>query len=551
MRAALVIAALLLGSFAAQAVARADETPEGALEIDNCPVPPSEDAAAVRALASEHYDRGGVLYFQGDYDGAIHEFVAALCLLPTATDVLYTIGQSYERLLQFERAIAYYQRYAVTLDDKHAAEKQNVESRITVLQHLRARIQVTTTPPGADVSFTDAAGVRRAFGKPGGDPFQIEAGTYTMRIELPGYQVHEETITPRIGQPYSYYVALEQRTGKLIINTDPPDARIFVDDKLVGIGRYVAEVPGQTYKIDVESNNRMPAHRTIEVVADRDSEATIKLADKPSSGRKQLLVASSIGGALLGGLVFGVLDTSKTGQGSLGAAGGLALGFAGSYFGVPDDISVGSSSYIITSGIVGGLEAGFASGVFLSDPSAQQNSIGAVSLGGMAVGAGVGILTEKRFHFDAGDAALLNSGALWGSVAGGLFGAIFEFKGKVWEGLVLGGLNLGVVSGALLGRQVEVSRGHVALIDLSGFAGMGVSVAIQSAIDDARSTTTMANGERTAHFALAGMAVGLTAGAYFTRHMDAPKLPRVAPSVSTAHDAAGKSTAIYGVGGQF
>jgi hypothetical protein len=469
--------------------------------------------------------------------------------LPSATDLLYTIGQAYERKLEFELAIAYYQRYASTLTDpKRAAEKQNVESRVTVLQHLKATISVTTTPSDATVTFTDAGGVRRARGAAGKDPFPVEAGAYTMRIEYPGYETKEQTITPRIGQPYSYYVALDPKKGGLVINTDPPDARIFVDNKLVGIGRYDEKLAGQRYKIDVESSSRLPSQRYVDVVADKDTEVTIKLREKPKSGRTQLLVASGIGGALLGGVVFGVLQNSSVGKGSLGGLGGAGLGFAGAYFGVPDVLPVGSSSYIITSGIIGGLEAGFTSGIFLNDPDTQKNSIGAIALGGMAAGAGFGILTAPRFDFDAGDAALLNSGALWGGISGGLFAAIFEFKGKISEGLVLGGLNLGVVTGVLLGRQVEVSRGHVALIDLSGFAGMGVAVAVQTGIDDAKGQTNP-NAERTANFALAGMGVGLAAGAYLTRHMDAPKLPHIAPVVSSATDASGKKTAIYGIGG--
>jgi hypothetical protein len=517
------------------------------LEIDNCPVAPDLDQATQRSVASDHYDRGGVLYFQGDYEGAIREFVAALCLLPSAPEVLYTIGQSYERLLQFERAIAYYRRYAATLDEKHATDKQNVTSRIVVLENLPAQVQVATTPPGATVSFTDAGGLRRDFGRPGDKPFEVRAGTYTMRIELAGYQTVEQTITTRIGKPYSYYFALVPRRGRLVVNADPVDARIFVDDRLVGIGRYDDEVAGGTYHISVEATNRTTVSRQVQVVADRDTETSVRLESKPTSGRTQLLIASSVGGFVLGGIAFGVLDKNIS-SGALGGLGGLGLGFGGAYFGIPRDLEVGSSSYIITSGLIGAGEAGFTASIV----SNGQTTVGDVAVGGMAVGAAVGILSADRFHLDAGDAALLNTGALWGTIGGGLFAAIFEFKDKVSQGLALGGLNLGVVTGALLGRRMTVSRGHVALIDLAGFAGMGIAVATQSAIDNARgvsSTDQADNTERTAHFALAGMAIGLTAGAWFTRNMDAPKLPHVAPAMSTAKDAGGKTTAIFGFGG--
>ena len=56
-----------------------------------------------------------------------------------------------------------------------------------------------------------------------------------------------------------------------------------------------------------------------------------------------------------------------------------------------------------------------------------------------------GALTASRWRYDAGDAALLNSGALWGTVGGFLFSVVFESKHRVSQALVLGGLNLGVV----------------------------------------------------------------------------------------------------------
>jgi hypothetical protein len=528
------------------------------LEVDDCAAPPDVDAAKIVDIASDHAQRGGVLYFQGDYEGAIREFVSAVCIDPSDTSYFYNIALSYERLLQFERAIAYYERYILSKKGTTAAdalERRSLAARVEVLKALRARIQVTTEPGGATVSFTDEFGVRRNRGKITDEPYEVIAGEYTMTIELQGYETIEKVIVAEIGQPYSYFFPLRARRGHLVINTEPVDARIFVDDKLVGIGRYEDYLAGGNYEVTVEASGRVTESRLVEVVADRETDLPVRLPPRPASGRTQLLVGATIGGGALGGLALGVLEGDNAERAGLGFLGGLGVGFAGGYFGIPDDIDTGTSSFILTSSVIGAVEAGLVSSI-LEDEGFE--TVGPVTIGGMAAGATFAMLTADRFRFDAGDAALLNSGALWGGVSGGLFAAIFEFEPDVSQGLVLGGLNLGIVSGVLLGRQVEYSRRHVALIDLAGLAGMGLAVALQSVIDSSLESEDPQNpsaaddttGERTAHFALAGMAGGLALGAWLTRRVDVPKV-KVTPVLQTGKDATGTETTIIGFGGDF
>lgn len=522
------------------------------LEVDDCGTTPAIDEQALRATAGEHYDRGGVLYLQGDYDGAVREFVSCICLVPTFTVVLKSIGQAYERLLEYDRAIAYYERYVLTTDD--AQERRSFAERIEVLRALPARIRVATTPPGADVSLTDEGGVRRSLGRSGEEPYEVVAGRYTMTVTLDGHETIERVIDPAIGQPYSYFFQLTPERGALRINAEPADARIFVDDRLVGIGRYEEQLPGGRYKVTVEAQGRVADTRVVEVVADGAADVAVRLPPRPASGRRQLIVGGTVGGGLLGSLALGVLEDGNEGRAGLGFAGGLAVGFVGSYLGVPDDIEVGESSYIITTSLIGATEAALVTSLIERE---GVDAVGPVTVGGMALGATFAALTADRFSPSAGDAALLNSGALWGAIGGGLFAAVFQFRQDVSEGLVLGGLNLGVVTGVLVGRQVDYSRRHVALIDLAGLAGMGVAVSLQSVIDNALEDDAAVDGsndggtERTAHFALAGMATGLALGAFLTRNLDAPKLKNVTPVLQTGTDEAGAKTTVFGVGGVF
>jgi hypothetical protein len=238
---------------------------------------------------------------------------------------------------------------------------------------------------------------------------------------------------------------------------------------------------------------------------------------------------------------------------------GLALGFGGAYLAVPDNIPVGTSSYIIGASVIGAVE-GALLGSYLSCDTvtmpdgtlARENPcdsapVTAASLAGAVGGLALSSLTAGRFRLDAGDAGLINSGALWGGMSGGLFWLIFDNDPRIGEPLIIGGMNLGILTSVLLAQRIELSRAHMALIDVSGFLGLLVGGAAADVADRNQRID-----ERIPHFALLGMTVGLIAGTYLTRHMDEPStLKVVSPSMGAARDATGKNTPTMGVSWQF
>jgi tetratricopeptide (TPR) repeat protein len=514
-----------------------------ALEIDQCPEPPTSSEAVRRAAAGEHYNRGDVLYVQGDYEGASSEFIAAYCLVPYYT-VLKDIGQSYERLLNFEKAIAYFERYvaavpndAVRLDackPEPAKDKQNVSSRILVLSALAARVRVTTHPGGARVTLTGEAGLA-ARGLSGGDVIEARAGNYELAVELEGFAPVRETVTLQVGQPYSYYFALTPLQGQLRVRTVPGDARIFIDHRLAGVGTYQQQMDRGKYRIDVEASEFQDDSREVEVVADESTEVTLKLRPKPSTGRGQLVAAAGVFGGFIGGSTLGNA-LGSTEASAAGGLGGAAIAVAGSYFGIPDDISAGRSSLIITTSLVGAAEGALAARLRTEDEVVVLTS---ASLG-LVVGGAAGALISSRVDLEPGQAALLNSGAVWGTVLGALFGQVFESDTRVESGLALVGLNAGVLTGALLARSQRVSRRHVALVDLAALAGTAIALTTQEILD----ADSVTRAERRAHFGIGGIAVGLIAGAYLTRNMDARRAPQLTPTVSSG---AGGSSWLIGI----
>lgn len=512
-----------------------------ALEIDDCPPQPSLSPAEIKARGTDHYNRGLVLYLQGDYPGSIAEFVSAYCLAPLPS-LLKDIGQSYERSVRFERAITYFERYVVATNDP--VGRENIVARIQVLSRLASTIRVATEPPNANITVRDARQTVASATANTDDLISLPAGSYTMQVELPNYEPVEQPLTIGIGEPYSYSFRLQPRRGRLRINTVPGDARILVDDRLVGQGSFDGELDLGPHKIAVEQPGWLPTEQTIEVREVGTAEASIALARPPSTARWMAIGGATAYGLYAGASIGALVDTSV--DGSTTAATGLAglvVGGIGGYLLIPEDIHHGTASLLLTAtatGAIGGFEAGLA----LSDDSRVLTS---TALGGSVAGATIAVLAARQGEIGEGQAAIVNSGVLWGTVSGLLFTQVFAGSDRTDLALTSAGSGLGLVTGVVLAKRYGISRKRVIYIDLAGTAGLVAGLAVQNGAQSS-STGTSASDESRSHFTLAGMAIGLGLGVYLTRNLDAPVL-RLQPTVTPVRDRAGGRGLVVGLGG--
>lgn len=518
------------------------------LEIDDCRPATSKDP---QAEAHEHYERGQLLYDQGDYNGAVTELVAAYCLSPHYLPLL-AIGQAYERELEYEKAIAYFERFVLALpkdakplqacDPDPQEQKQLIVARIKVLESLPAKVRVDTEPGNAHIVIANEA--RKEAESTSGKEIEVTGGRYTLTIEHEGFHTVTKEIVAEVGKPYTFFEKLEPRRGRLRIHVVPEEARLFVDKRQVGTGVYEADLPGGRYTMSAESPDFLTDTREVAVLADRDTTINVELTPMPQLGKRQLLVYGTVAGGVAGGTLSGAQGNAL--YDFIGVVGGSAAGAAAAYFGA-GDVPLGTSSLTITSSLAGGV-AGYATAAIFTD---NGNAIAPALGGGLALGAFAGYYSGQHFHVRPGDAAVVNSGALWGSVAGGLFAISFDTNGthrSIDAGIVLSGLGIGVVGGALLAHNYTVSRGHAALIDASGVLGIVLGLAANSVVSRASSSSsTGGSDERTANFALGGLAVGLIAGGVLTRHMDEPGIA-VSPVMNKVTTAGGGSTTTFGLG---
>ena len=145
MKLALVAAMLLCGGIARADDERYVSKDVIALEIDHCTSDKNVTKDELLRRGADYYQRGEVLYLQGDYIGAVQELVESYCEVPFYS-ILKDIGQAYERQLEYGQAIAYFSRYVLDIpaDAKRSGtcavdpqeDKQNVLARIQVLEKL-------------------------------------------------------------------------------------------------------------------------------------------------------------------------------------------------------------------------------------------------------------------------------------------------------------------------------------------------------------------------------------------------------------------------------
>jgi hypothetical protein len=476
--------------------ARADEPPE--------------------ASAKEHYEKAQQLYANGSYDEAIAEYHEAYRLKPHP-NVLYNIAQAYERLLDYAQSVVWFERYLADAP-KDAPERPVVENRLRILRNLPARISISTIPEHVHAAIVDANGQRREAETPA--LFKVPAGTYTIELSQPGWENESHDVGVELGQPYFYQYRLKRSTTQVSIFTRPRGARVFIDERLVGETPFAGTIDVGRHKLLLEHRD-YPWHREeLDVQPGAPIQREVTLTRPIRSGRTELVIGAMVFGGAAGPLlVASAVGDSNFGTSGLGllvymlsSGAGIGAGFLGSFLGTRDGIKVGYSSLMIGSAAWGtSLATSLSLGL-----DVPTRYVYALAIAGSGIGMATGFLVARKLDISAGDAALVNSGGMWGTATGALMAqAIFSNPSSSQFGwFILGGTTAGVLTGSLLAWKLELSRGHVGLIDVGGLTGTGLGFALGYVIGNNSGEDKIQVGAR---YALGGMALGLLAGAVFTR----------------------------------
>jgi hypothetical protein len=150
---------------------------------------PPPDPRVTEARA--HFDQGAVFFERENWEAALAEFQRAYEMLdghPAQYTVLFNLGQTYERLFQYDLALRAYQQY-LDRGGPEAEDRATVTATIRALDNLLATINVTTNVPRAEVWLDD----RRIGTAPG--EIRIPGGRHLVQLRATGYIPNQVEVT--------------------------------------------------------------------------------------------------------------------------------------------------------------------------------------------------------------------------------------------------------------------------------------------------------------------------------------------------------------------
>ena len=462
-----------------------------------------------------HFNLGETFYLEGKFKEAVDAYRKAYQIRPHPAG-LYNIAQAYERLLQYGDAVTWFERY-LKEPGTDAATRAFVMNRLRVLRSLPARVQVDCVPP-ATATLVDPDGLVEQDETP--HVFEVKAGHYTLNVTRPGYLPQSRRLIVDIGQPYFHQFTLNARLELVTIRPTPVAARVFLDQRLVGSGFFADRLPVGRHTLLVEYGQHEPYATDFELKPGHRLEYDIVLAPPPPRGRAEFVAGMAVYGALslpLGLHAAGVLgggDRLLMLSTGMGGAGLYALG---GFFLTPRGIRQANASLLLAGTTWGAMEGlGLA---WLTEPDNARLATG-LTLGASVAGLGTTLLLVRPLEPTPGQAALLQSGGLWGTALGIGLGYAIRGNRRDLDLTLLIGLNIGLITSGVLINHTAPSRGRMFIIDLGGLAGSASGFAIAFATFGQDPTKSDSGTAQLARGALVGGAVGLTLAAILTRRFD-------------------------------
>jgi hypothetical protein len=418
----------------------------------------------VTAEARSHYEMGLKLFDAREHEQALIEFQAANALKPRPA-ALFMMAQCEYLLGKLKDARAHYERYANENPDGEFAEL--AKDRIQSIDKRPSTFVINTVPEDVTVRIrTERSETLPPTDLTGQAPnnFDVPRGRYRIDVTKPNYQGQTRIVDVDLAETKPLFFKLDPIPARLEITTIPPSATLYVNGNRARNPYHQEVAPGH-----VEVFAEAPDHdsKAIEFTLSPGEQKrllgkdSLRLAYAQRSGRPELIVTSSVMGALIGAgavaaAIGGNLEKPDVASVLLVTGGGLSGAIAGALIATPlvRYIPDNRALYIMGDMWIGAAE-GFSAGLiweqvhtFRGDvnspcpgphpcrPSLGEQLRGGFvgSLPGLAVGLTTGVLTADHAP-TYGRATLIQSAALGGFLTGALVQLTVKWQpyGSGWE----------------------------------------------------------------------------------------------------------------------
>jgi hypothetical protein len=165
------------------------------------------------------------------------------------------------------------------------AEAQRRRGRDTTAQRQPStptRIVFDLLPDGAEVLVDEMSVGTGPLG-----PIDVNAGQHAIRVRLQGYSEYTDVVTVAPGEELHVPVDLIPLSHVLAVETTPPGARLFVDDRFAGETPTDVELIDGTHALRLSLRGFEEVTRSLEAVAGQRDSWTVELVALPEQGPAQ------------------------------------------------------------------------------------------------------------------------------------------------------------------------------------------------------------------------------------------------------------------------
>jgi hypothetical protein len=234
--------------------------------------------------AKADYEAAKELATDGDYAGALIKFHSAYDASKDPR-VLWNVAFCHKNLRHYAKVTVVLKRYlsegAALLS---AGDKKEAQDLIAVIEPFTTRVTITVSQPGAQI-FVDEEPVGDS---PLGTPVVLDLGERRLRVTKDGYLPFEKSFVVAGGPELnvSAVLALEVHEGKLIVET-PRDATVFLDGKLVGVGRVEKAIASGGHQLRVTAQAMRPYQSEV-TIRDNETRSVNVLLEPEALAEKRL-----------------------------------------------------------------------------------------------------------------------------------------------------------------------------------------------------------------------------------------------------------------------